>query len=330
MEIYLWSVTAIMALIIIALLIKIRILQKSAKEIEDAFADRLTTDTNTLIDLSSRDKYMRSLANSINIQLRELRREHHRFCQGDAELKNAITNISHDLRTPLTAICGYLDLLKQEEMPDEARRYIWVIRNRAEIMMQLTEELFRYSIILSNESEAARRPVVINHILEESIAAFYTALREKGIVPDIHITEKKVVRTLDASALARVFSNLLNNAVKYSDGDLEIILSEAGEVVFSNKASGLNEVQVGKLFERFYTVEAARKSTGLGLAIARALVERMDGTISAEYGEGRLKICIRFANVDMKERYDYNEGVHDKTEAYESKRRHGRCKRTPF
>lgn len=294
MERYLWTVIAIMAFAIIALLIKIRLLQKSAEEMENGFDDRLTTDTNTLIDISSRDKHMRRLANSINIQLRELRREHHRFCQGDTELKNAITNISHDLRTPLTAICGYLDLLKQEELPDKARRYIEVIQGRAEILMQLTEELFRYSIILSDGSEAAGKPVVMNHVLEESIAAFYAALSEKGIVPDIHITERKVVRSLDSSALARVFSNLLNNAVKYSDGDLEIALSEEGEVVFSNRAPELNEVQVGKLFERFYTVEAARKSTGLGLAIARTLVERMGGTISAKYEEGRLKICIYF------------------------------------
>ena len=111
MEIRLWALIGIMAIIIAALLIKIHILQKAAGEIKDAFADRLITDTNTLIDISSCDKYMRGLAGSINVQLRKLRSERHRFMQGDTELKNAVTNISHDLRTPLTAICGYLDLL---------------------------------------------------------------------------------------------------------------------------------------------------------------------------------------------------------------------------
>lgn len=137
-----------------------------------------------------------------------------------------------------------------------------------------------------------REPIAINGVLEESIAAFYTALNERNITPNIQIPENKVIRNLDRSALSRVFSNLLNNAMKYSDGDLDITLSEEGEIIFTNTASGLNEVQIGKLFDRFYTVEAARKSTGLGLGIARTLIEQMNGTISASYKNNRLSICI--------------------------------------
>lgn len=294
MEIWLWAFVGIMAVIIIALFVKIRILQKAAKEIETAFVDRLITDTNTLIDISTGDKYMRSLANDINIQLRKLRAERHRFKQGDIELKNAVTNISHDLRTPLTAICGYLDLLEQEDQSEAVKRYLEIIRNRTEILAQLTEELFRYSVIVSSEGNAVKEPVAIGSVLEESIAAFYTALNERGIVPTIQMPGGKVIRTLDRSALVRVFSNLLSNAIKYSDGDLDITLSETGEITFTNTASGLNEVQIGKLFDRFYTVEAARKSTGLGLAIARTLIEQMNGMISAKYENSRLSICIVF------------------------------------
>lgn len=294
MEVWLWAVIGIFILVTIALLIKIHLLQKAAREIEDAFADRLITDTNTLITISSRDRYMQSLANSINIQLRKLRQERHRFQQGDAELKNAVTNISHDLRTPLTAICGYLDLLEQEKQSEAVRRYLEIIRNRTEILTQLTEELFRYSIIVTTPDNVEKEPVPINDVLEESIAAFYTAFQERGITPVIQIPEEKVIRMLDCSALTRLFSNLLNNALKYSDGDLEITLSDAGQIVFSNTASGLDEVAIGKLFDRFYTVEAARKSTGLGLAIARTLVEQMGGTISAKYEDNRLSICVFF------------------------------------
>lgn len=295
MEIWLWALIGILVLIIMALLVKIYLLQKAAKEIENEFADRLITDTNTLIAISSRDKYMRSLANTINAQLRKLRTERHRFLQGDMELKNAVTNISHDLRTPLTAICGYLDLLEQEEMSEKVCRYIKIIRERTDMLTGLTEELFRYSVIMSAKSDMVKEPVVLNDVLEESIAAFYTALCEQNITPSIQITEQKIIRNLDSAALSRVFSNLLNNAIKYSDGDLDITLTDAGEIRFTNTASGLNEVQVGKLFDRFYTVESARKSTGLGLAIARTLVEQMGGTISAGYEEKRLSICIIFS-----------------------------------
>lgn len=294
MEVGLWVLFGVMAVGIAALFLKILLLKKALKEIEGAFAGRLVTDTNTLIDISSGDSSVRNLANAMNLQLRKLRAQRRRYQQGDRELKNAVTNISHDLRTPLTAICGYLDLLESEEKSETVDQYLRIIRNRAQILTLLTEELFEYSIVFSCERPLAKEPVVVNRVLEESIAAFYTALHSRGIEPQITIPEKKIVRTLDPSALARVFSNLLNNAVRYSDGDLTITLSDAGEIVFANTAFGLDPVQVGKLFDRFYTVETARKSTGLGLAIAKTLTEQMDGTMSAQYENHQLRICIFF------------------------------------
>lgn len=287
-----WLLCGVLSAIVIILCVKIHMLKRSMAEIRTELAEYLNEDTNTLISVSSGDKHIRLLASELNKHLRTLRKERHRFIQGDLELKNAVTNISHDLRTPLTAICGYLDLLEQEKKSEKTEQYLNVIRNRAELLTQLTEELFRYSIIISTESNAIIEPVVINSVLEESIASFYTALSKRNITPNIHISEEKVIRMLDRSALLRVFSNLLNNAIKYSDGDLDITLSETGEIIFANTASGLNEVQVGKLFDRFYTVEAARKSTGLGLAIARTLIEQMNGTISAQYENNRLSISI--------------------------------------
>ncbi len=299
MEIWLWVSIGILIAIIIALLVKIHILQKSVKEIEIAFADRLVTDTNVLIDISSSDKNVRRLANTINGQLRKLRTERRRFQQGDLELKNAVTNISHDLRTPLTALSGYLELLEQEEKSESVNRYIEIIKDRVDILTQLSEELFKYSVIISTKDNITKEQVIINTVLEESIAAFYTVLTERNIVPEIQVSETKVVRMLDRSALSRVFSNLISNVIKYSDGDLKIVLSENGEIAFSNMASGLDEIQVGRLFDRFYTVEAARKSTGLGLTISKTLVEQMKGTISAIYENNRLSIHIFFP--DLKE-----------------------------
>ena len=299
MEIWLWVSIGILIAIIIALLVKIHILQKSVKEIEIAVVDRLVTDTNVLIDISSSDKNVCRLANTVNGQLRKLRTERRRFQQGDLELKNAVTNISHDLRTPLTAICSYLELLEQKEKSATVNRYIEIIKDRVDILKQLSEELFKYSVIISTKNNITKEQVIINTVLEESIAAFYTVLTERNIVPDIQISEIKVMRMLDRSALSRVFSNLISNVIKYSDGDLKIVLSENGEIAFSNMASGLDEIQVGRLFDRFYTVEAARKSTGLGLTISKTLVEQMKGTISAIYENNRLSIHIFFP--DLKE-----------------------------
>lgn len=284
----------LLAFAFITILIKVLLMKKAAIEIYEELEEKLKNDTNTLITISTSDKSMRKLAQKLNEQLKELRKRRHYFVQGDAELKEAVTNISHDIRTPLTAICGYLELLEEEEMSKEAARYLEIIKSRTEILENLTEELFQYSMITAVEEDVEREAVVVNSVLEESIAAFYTTLIEKNISPHIEITEKKIVRNLSPSALSRIFSNLINNAVKYSDGDLEIFLSEKGEIVFSNTASGLNYMQVSKLFERFYTVEDMQKSTGLGLSIVKKLVEQMGGSIMAEYRNEKLIISVYF------------------------------------
>lgn len=292
MEIGLRIIICVQFICIAALLLKLHLMRKAAKEIGNAFTDRLGTDTNTLIDISSGDGAMRELANTVNAALRQLRAQRNRYEQGDTELKNAITNISHDLRTPLTAICGYTELLEQQEMSDEAKQYTAVIRNRSEMMSHLTEELFRYSVVWSGESMRKKEPVDLVCVLEESIAAFYNALQSRGITPAITLPDAPVIRVCDREALSRVFSNLLNNAVRYSDGDLRIVLDRAGKMVFSNTASGLHAVTVGRLFDRYYTVEAAENATGLGLAISRTLIEQMGGSISADYENRQLSVTV--------------------------------------
>ena len=284
--------------IILFLIVKIRDLQLTVNEIVNEFKEKLATDTNTVITISSNDKHMKMLAHELNRELKTLRKQKLNYQNGDKELKDAVTNISHDLRTPLTAICGYMDFLEMEETSENVSRYLGFIQNRIETMKQLTEELFRYSVILSTE-DMELEVVHINAVLEESIAGFYAVLTKRGIEPVIRITEQRMERMLNKAALSRVFSNILNNALKYSDGDLEIELKEDGTILFSNTASSLNEVQVGKLFNRFYTVEAARNSNGLGLSIAKTLVEQMGGSIEAYYKEEKLIIRIIFQIVSI-------------------------------
>ena len=293
MEHLLLIIIGILLLIIFVLLTKVYFLRKSAQEIVEAFQDRLTADTNTLIDISTRDPYMRALAADINVQLRLLRKERQRYQQGDLELKEAVTNISHDLRTPLTAINGYLDLLEREEKSENVKRYLAQIQNRAEALKNLTEELFRYSVVTSSQELKPERMDVVR-ALEESLLSFYAVMQEKGIQPEIDLPEEPVFRKLDTGVVGRIFSNIISNALKYSDGDLTVVMSRDSKIVFSNQANNLNAVTVGRLFDRFYTVEASRNSTGLGLSIAKLLTERMGGSISAKYQDERLYIVVRF------------------------------------
>ena len=293
MEFWLWVTIGIMALIILILGINNYMLRKSAKEIKTAFAEKLITDTNTLIDISCGDRCMRDLADSLNQQLEILQKERHRFHQGDLELKNAITSISHDLRTPLTAIFAYLDLLNREEINEKVRRYLAQIQNRANVLKNLTEELFHYSVVTTSQELKPDRVNVV-HILQESLLSFYGVMQEKGIQPQIDLPEIPVWRELDVSALNRIFSNIISNAVKYTDGDFSVCMKEEGSIIFSNRAESLNIVSVGRLFDRFYTVEARRNSTGLGLSIAKNLTERMGGLIDANYTNGKLFVTVQF------------------------------------
>ncbi|MCI9257523.1 HAMP domain-containing sensor histidine kinase [Oscillospiraceae bacterium 42-9] len=291
---FLWVLLGLAAVVIGLLAAKIFLMRKAAGEIAQSLGEKLRADTNTLIDISTRDRAMRALASQINGELRRLQVLRRRYRQGDLELKAAVTNISHDLRTPLTAICGYLELLEGEEKAPKAAEYLEIIQGRALLLRQLTEELFRYCMVLSDPGDLAPEPISLNAVLESSLAAFYAELTGRGVQPVVHMPPEKVVRRLDRAALSRVFSNLLSNAAKYSDGDLEITLTPGGAVVFANSSRSLSSVEVQKLFDRFYTVEAARKSTGLGLSIARALAERMGGELAAEYREGKLYITAYF------------------------------------
>lgn len=289
-----WVLCGVLSIIVFTLCMKVYILKAGMAEIRAELADWLKTDTNTLISISSNDRHLRLLAADLNRQLRLLRKQRRQYLNGDRELKDAVTNISHDLRTPLTAILGYLDLLEVEDKSERADSYVMAIQNRADALKQLTEELFRYSIIMSAHEPMQLAPVCVNNILEESLVSFYAALTKCGITPQIDIVEKKIMRTLNRTALLRVFSNILNNAIKYSDSDLKVELLETGEIIFSNTARNLNDVQVGKLFDRFFSVETARNSTGLGLSISKTLVEQMHGNITAKYHDGILSICLDF------------------------------------
>ena len=291
-----WIICGVLAVVIVILMVKIRIMQKSMDEICSCLSEHLSSDTNQLITVSSNDKHVRHLASEIARQLAELRRQRRQYISGDRELKEAVTNISHDLRTPLTAICGYLDLLETEEMTDTTKRYVEQIANRTEALKALTEELFRYSVI-SSVSDLSYEKVNVGRVLEDTLISFYGAFEQKNITPNISLPDGVIIRSLDKSALSRIFGNIISNAVKYSDGDFSVIMTESGEITFSNTASELSSVDVGKLFDRFYTVDSARKSTGLGLSIAKLLTERMGGSISADYKGNILSITLSFKGV---------------------------------
>jgi len=285
-----WLV-CVLSLGCIGLAAKLLCMRVSLREITAAL--QRAEESNTLIDLSSLDASLRAFACTLNEELRTLRSQRQRYLAGDKSLKDAAANLSHDLRTPLTAISGYLELLSREEHTDASRRYLGILSERAEAMKQMTEELFHLTVTLSS-SPLHREEVNLCAALEESLASHYTLLCERHITPEILLPGTPVLRSLNHEALSRIFGNLLTNAARYSDGNLRIMLTRDGSICFQNHASGLDAVEANRLFDRFHTVDSARHSTGLGLSIVKTLTEQLGGQVEAEYRSGMLTIRIFF------------------------------------
>lgn len=267
-------------------------MKKSLKEIRITLNKIIQTNTNQLLTISSSDKEIKKLANDLNKELQDLRKEKLQYQNGNQELKRIITNISHDMRTPLTAISGYIDLMKENK--EKQKEYMKIIEKKTEELTLLTDQLFDFSKTMDIGVEIQREECCINEILEETLANMYNFFKEKQIEPKIEICTQKIYKNLDKYSIIRVFENILSNACKYSNGDFKVTLNEKEIITFSNKATSLDATTVQKIFDRYFTVENAKKSTGLGLSISKQLVELNGGTISAKYVKENLIIKICF------------------------------------
>lgn len=293
-DIALYILIIMLFILCIFMCLKIYFFKRAIKEISDSLNDILNTDTNNLINISSSDEDIKKLATTLNINLKELRKQKLQYENGNQELKRVITNISHDLRTPLTAINGYIDLMKNDKLSKEQEKYLSIIYNKSNELVELTEQLFDYSKAIDNNVELNKEKCCINEVLEEVLVSYYTVFKENGITPEISICENKIYKMLNKASVVRIFENILSNISKYSNGNFKAELGDNGIITFSNKARMLDATTVEKIFDRYFTVENAKKSTGLGLSIAKQLVELNGGKILAKYIDENLIIQIMF------------------------------------
>ena len=283
--------------ICIALTIKLYFMKKSVKEIEAGLKDILKSDTNNLITISSSEKNIKKLATSLNVELKTIRKQKLQYENGNQELKKLVTNISHDLRTPLTSIKGYIDLIEKDKLSKNQEKYLNIIQKKTDELTELTEQLFDFSKTIDNNIKISKEKCNINEILEEALASYYVIFKEKGIEPQISMCSENVYRKLNKASIIRIFENILSNISKYCVNNFKVELKDDGTIIFANKVKDglLDATTVQKIFDRYFTVENAKKSTGIGLSIAKELVELNDGSISANFTKDTLIIEIKFA-----------------------------------
>lgn len=250
------------------------------------------------IKTKSVDKDVEILVQNINLIFDSKQKVVAEKNKNEEELRASISNMSHDLRTPLTSIMGYLQMIRSEKASEtDKKEYMDIVEKRTRSLQQLISSFYDLSRIEGNEYNFNYKKVNLSNVLCENIALFYNDFINNSIEPVIEIEEgiKEIIS--DEGAITRIFSNLIGNMIKHGENFVKITLKQENDVIiteFINKATGLTQENVDKLFDRFYTVDNSRsdRNTGLGLYITKILVEKLGHNIKANLKEDNLVISI--------------------------------------
>ena len=302
-------ICVLLAIALTLAVIKIVFLRRGFDELTENIEDQVSGKTQIPVTLTTSDAHARHTAEILNRELKNLDRERNEYLDGNRKVAEAVTGISHDIRTPLTAINSYLDLMADEKDEALKAQYLERIKSRTLSLSDLADELFKYSTSTDPErypvqtENIASEPIDICRVLEECMLSFYAGFKKRGIEPDIEIPDEPVFVLCDKKSANRIFENIIGNAIKYANNDLKVKLDPKGQVIFSNPAPDLTPVSAAKLFDRYFTVNEGHASTGLGFSIAKELITRNNGTIEADLKDGILMITVSF---NLKEAEEQN------------------------
>ena len=256
--------------------------------------------TNKKIDVALLDKEIEGLGVEINRLIDRYIVQNKKRITFEKEQKRAIASMSHDLRTPLTSILGYIQLAEEEETsPEEKQEMLRIAKERAERLEVLLKDFFELSIIESAEHQLKLENIQLKQLIIEVLMSFYDRFHENNMEPTIELPDAEMMILADKSAISRVIENLIINAITHSDGNIVIRMEQEGKyvrLIIKNTAENLTKLDVERMFDRFYTGDRARsgKSTGLGLAIVKSLMEKMNGSITAELVQNELVIICEW------------------------------------
>ena len=289
--IVLYSVIVVLSILVITLLIRVVTTNIELKNITRELKEITEKDTNLLLSTSSGDKSIKILVDSLNKELKKLLSLKREYTKGIFDVKKSAENIAHDIRTPLTAIKGYVDLLEEEELSEEGRKYLDIIRGRTQYLKSLTDELF-LSLSMKSRGVLNLSDIDAKSILEEALVSNDKEFEKKGMTPSFITPNEKVIIKADSKALYRAYSNIISNALKYGEGEFKVEMDEKGNTIFSNLAPNMDSVEANKLLDRYYTISDAKASSGIGLSISKEILQEMGGALKVKLENQRLYISI--------------------------------------
>ena len=257
-----------------------------------------THQTNMIVSGEYGNGCINDLINNINYLSKQCSKFKAECLANEDKIKETVTNISHDIRTPLTSLSGYFQLMCQCGTMTEQKEYSKIIMKQISTLEKMLEELFTYAKLSNKSYQTPLDRCCVNQILRDTIFGFYNDFKKANITPDCSIPEVPIYAFVNDVALRRVFQNILKNVIEHGEKAVGISMQQKNreiEVVFYNHISSDTKIDVERIFERFYKSDLARtsKSTGLGLSIAKELLTRMNGEISASIEDSIFKIIVR-------------------------------------
>ena len=278
----------------IILIIYIVVLQLQLRNINRQLDKRMTENTRQPVSLELFNKELNTLSANINKCLKAEETLRLKSIREEKKFKELVANISHDLRTPLTVLKGYQQLLEKGELSKEQRKKLDTAQKYADELGVLIESFFEYTYLINAEPEMNITKINLTDLVTECLVESITSFEERNLAVRFEDTPIVFVQT-DRKMVLRIVQNLIRNCISYADGDIgvQVLKRQNAAIIFRNPVKNASEIDVDRLFDRFYTADKSRSNTtGLGLAIVKLLAKRLGGSANVSIQSGYFEIIV--------------------------------------
>ncbi len=268
------------------------------KEITEKLSEILEQDTDEQIMVFTDDKVLMELCGQMNLLLLDRQKIKADFRKQEIASKKMLSNISHDIKTPLTVILGYLEIMRLRDCEDVT---LQKVEAKAKQVMELIDQFFTLAKLEAGDKKIEMVKINISELCRETVLGYYDILIQKDYAVDIIIPEQQIFAQGDMESINRILNNLLSNAIRYgSDGKyIGLFVREDFDFVYIDvvdKGKGIEKQFAASVFERLYTMEDSRnrsiQGNGLGLTIARNLARQMGGDLLLQSQPGVRTVFI--------------------------------------